>query len=66
MSAGVQEMSMGVQAIVGTDKAAFLLRSDSARNQWSIEGPLFKGWKVTATTRDAAGRRVPDEELFQV
>jgi photosystem II stability/assembly factor-like uncharacterized protein len=42
--------------IVGTDKGAFLLRSDSRRAQWTVEGPLFKGWRVTAATRDAQGR----------
>ena len=47
---------MAVTAIVGTSKAAFLLRGDDARREWKIEGPLFKGWKVTATTRDQAGR----------
>lgn len=47
---------MGVVAIVGTDKAAFVLRSDKARRNWTIDGPHFKGWKVTASTRDAKGR----------
>ncbi len=47
---------MGVLAIVGTDRAAFLYRSDNARRSWRIEGPLFKGWKVTATARLASGR----------
>ncbi|MHC4415996.1 MAG: WD40/YVTN/BNR-like repeat-containing protein [Planctomycetota bacterium] len=47
---------MAVLAIVGTDKAAFLLRSDRARKDWRIEGPLFKGWKVTAAARDGSGR----------
>src|SRR5207244_8395845 len=42
--------------IVGTDKGAFLLRSDTRRAQWTVEGPLFKGWRVTAAARDAQGR----------
>ena len=46
----------GVLAIAGTAKGAFLLRSDRGRSEWSIDGPLFKGWKVTATSRDATGR----------
>ncbi len=47
---------MGVLAIVGTEKAGFLVRGDKARRNWTIEGPLFKGWKVTAATRDSKGR----------
>lgn len=47
---------MGVLAIVGTDKAAFLLRSNGSRDHWALEGPLFKGWKVTAAARDPSGR----------
>ena len=46
---------MGVTALVGTDKAGFVIRSDDDRSTWRIEGPLFKGWKVTASARDAAG-----------
>lgn len=47
---------MDVTAVVGTIKGAFLLRSDAARERWDIEGPLFKGWKVTASARDERGR----------
>ncbi|MEE8218756.1 MAG: exo-alpha-sialidase [Vicinamibacteria bacterium] len=47
---------MAVLVLVGTDKAAFALRSENARSDWAIEGPLFKGWKVTATARDPSGR----------
>jgi photosystem II stability/assembly factor-like uncharacterized protein len=47
---------MKVVAIAGTDKGGFLLRSDAARRRWAIEGPLFKGWKVTAAARAADGR----------
>jgi hypothetical protein len=46
---------MSVCTLVGTAKGAFLLRSEN-RVDWSVEGPLFKGWKVTAATRDADGR----------
>lgn len=30
----------------GTEKGLFILKSDSDRNDWSIEGPLLKGWKI--------------------
>lgn len=45
-----------VLLIVGTDKGAFLLRADAGRARWTVEGPLFKGWTVTAAARDARGR----------
>jgi hypothetical protein len=45
-----------VLVIVGTEKGGFLCRSDAARQQWAIEGPIFKGWKVTASARTAAGK----------
>jgi hypothetical protein len=47
---------MGVLVIVGTEKGGFLCRSDSARTAWDIEGPLFKGWRVTASARSPSGR----------
>ncbi len=47
---------MGTLLIVGTQKGAWLLRSDERRAQWQVEGPLFKGWKVTTAARDAKGR----------
>lgn len=43
---------MGVLCFVGTEKGAFVLRSDDERESWSVEGPLFKGWKVSAIARD--------------
>ena len=46
---------MGVTVVVGTSKGAFLLRSDESRVQWTIDGPLFKGWTVTAAERLASG-----------
>jgi len=45
-----------VTVMVGTEKGAFLFRSDSARKDWQVQGPLFKGWKVTASARSAGGR----------
>ncbi|MCZ6597476.1 MAG: hypothetical protein O7B99_07555, partial [Planctomycetota bacterium] len=47
---------MGIHIIIGTVKGSFLLRSDDGRADWTLEGPLFKGWKVTASTRDGEGR----------
>ncbi|MHC4947337.1 MAG: WD40/YVTN/BNR-like repeat-containing protein [Planctomycetota bacterium] len=47
---------MPVRVIVGTDKGAFFLHADDDRADWTIEGPRFKGWKATASARDAAGR----------
>jgi len=47
---------MSLLALIGTDKGLFLLRTDDERASWSIDGPTFKGWKITATARDAAGR----------
>ncbi|MBI1850018.1 MAG: exo-alpha-sialidase [Planctomycetes bacterium] len=47
---------MRVCVIVGTEKGAFLVRSDRSRRDWKIEGPLFKGWKVTAIARLSSGR----------
>lgn len=45
---------MKIDVLCGTAKGAFLLRSTDRRS-WSIEGPLFKGWKVTAFCRVADG-----------
>lgn len=42
---------MAVQVFVGTRKGAFLFRSDDTRAEWDIEGPIFKGWEVTACHR---------------
>ena len=46
---------MQIQALVGTAKGGFLFTSTEARDHWQIEGPLFKGWKVTAAHRTAEG-----------
>jgi len=46
---------MNVNLLVGTVKGGFLFRSDAKRGRWSLEGPLFKGWKVTASGRDLGG-----------
>jgi photosystem II stability/assembly factor-like uncharacterized protein len=47
---------MDVFVIVGTAKGAALLRTDASREQWSVDALRFKGWIVTAATRDAGGR----------
>src|SRR3970040_402058 len=47
---------MGVLLIVGTEKGAFLVRADDARARWRVEGPVFRGWKVTWAPRDPGGR----------
>ena len=39
---------MRVTLAVGTEKGAYLFRSNDARTEWDLEGPLLKGWKVTA------------------
>jgi hypothetical protein len=45
-----------MRVIVGTAKGAFVLSPEQDRAHWKIEGPLFKGWKVTAAARDPQGR----------
>ena len=35
-----------VRVMVGTRKGAFVLTSDGARKDWSVEGPHFAGWEV--------------------
>jgi photosystem II stability/assembly factor-like uncharacterized protein len=47
---------MSVVVIVGTEKGAFIARSDARRTTWEIEGPVFKGWKVTASARTPGGK----------
>lgn len=46
---------MSVVVVVGTRKGAAVYRSDD-RLDWEMDGLLFKGWKVTAVTRDETGR----------
>jgi photosystem II stability/assembly factor-like uncharacterized protein len=47
---------MRVRVIVGTEKGAFLCTAGADRRRWEVEGPVFKGWKVTATGRSPSGR----------
>ena len=44
-----------VLVMVGTVKGAFIFSSDEAREEWTIEGPLLKGWEVSNLTFDARG-----------
>jgi photosystem II stability/assembly factor-like uncharacterized protein len=46
---------MSLVIVIGTAKGGFLLRSDANRQRWNIEGPLFKGWKVTSAARLPGG-----------
>jgi hypothetical protein len=36
----------GVRVLVGTRKGAFVLTSDGARKNWSVDGPHFPGWEM--------------------
>jgi len=47
---------MPVTAVVCTIKGAFVLRGGDARDDWRIDGPLFKGWKATSALRGPDGR----------
>ena len=35
-----------VRVLVGTQKGAFVLRSDGQRDDWEVDGPFFGGWEV--------------------
>jgi photosystem II stability/assembly factor-like uncharacterized protein len=35
-----------VRVLVGTRKGAFILTSDSRRERWEVNGPLFGGWEI--------------------
>jgi photosystem II stability/assembly factor-like uncharacterized protein len=37
---------------VGARKGLFILRSDAARADWSVEGPLMKGWDIFNVAHD--------------
>lgn len=47
---------MRIVVIAGTEKGAFLCTSNRERRDWEIIGPIFKGWKVTASARSPSGR----------
>ena len=48
-------MNRRLALAVGTQKGAFVFRSDERRDRWAVDGPLFRGWKVTAFGRDGRG-----------
>jgi photosystem II stability/assembly factor-like uncharacterized protein len=48
---------MRIVVIAGTEKGAFLCTSNGERRDWRIEGPLFKGWRVTASGRSPKSGR---------
>jgi photosystem II stability/assembly factor-like uncharacterized protein len=49
-------MNRRLALAVGTQKGAFVFRTDERREKWTIDGPLFRGWKVTAFGLDGRGR----------
>lgn len=49
---------MTVRLIIGTVKGGFIATANNGRTQWELDGPFFKGWKVTASTRDRNGRHL--------
>jgi hypothetical protein len=36
----------GTRVLVGTRKGAFVLTSDEARAEWTVDGPHFPGWEI--------------------
>lgn len=44
-----------VLLMVGTVKGAFFFSSDEVRRDWTIEGPLIKGWEVSNLACDRRG-----------
>ena len=45
-------MSSGVQLLIGTRKGAWIYRSDAARRDWSVTGPIFLGQIVNHLVLD--------------
>lgn len=46
-------MSDSVTVLVGTTKGLFLLRPDTARDEWTVSGPLCEGWSINHAIGDA-------------
>jgi len=44
---------MRIRVLIGTAKGAFRLETDNRCAPWRLEGPFFKGWRVTAFSRGA-------------
>ena len=47
---------MSATLLIGTEKGLWVARSDAKRATWKVEGPHFKGWKVTAGARTPSGK----------
>ena len=57
--------AMDIAILIGTMKGAFVLRNTKEdRASWRLEGPSFKGWKVTAAGRSTDGRFVAATSSF--
>jgi len=48
-------MSGAVQLLIGTRKGAWIYKSDAARRDWSVTGPIFLGQIVNHFVRDPRG-----------
>jgi hypothetical protein len=47
-----------VLVLIGTRKGGFILSSDSKRETWKLNGPIFKGWNVMHMTFDQRDQRL--------
>lgn len=47
----------GVSLLVGTMKGAFVLRSDTSRQKWEVEGPHFRGFAIYSLLHDKRNGR---------
>ena len=43
---------MASTVLVGTRKGLFVLSGDEDRREWSVSGPLLKGWEVFHAVTD--------------
>lgn len=50
-------MDAAVRLLVGTRKGAWMLRSDSARSHWTLDGPLRLGETVNHMVLDPRDRK---------
>lgn len=58
---------MSVLVLAGTRKGLFLLESDEARREWSVEGPFLTGWSVfhaVVDERDGTIHAATNSELY--
>ena len=42
-----------VLVLIGTEKSAFILKSDEKREEWNLSAPLIKGWKISDLQLDS-------------